>query len=231
MVKTPTPRAAQAWRKKLVLVPAVPFLLVCITVVVPNAIITGTYSGYIPATLDTVPHCDIALVLGTAPTVNGPLHLYYCSRLRAAAELYKADVIHTILASGDNSRVDYDKPTHMKEDLVSLGVCEDDIVLDYAGFKTLDSMVRGKKVFCVQRRGTASQQYHCSRAVFLARSFGLDAVAYAAPEINHPVHVRNALPEYLARTRAALDVWVILRKPKFLGPQLPITSPSATSET
>ena len=91
---------------------------------------------------------SVALLLGTSKYVaGGRINLYYKYRLAAVAELYAAGKIDYVLVSGDNSTVYYNEPTTMLNDLIAMGIPRDRIVQDFAGFRTLDSVVRAKKVF------------------------------------------------------------------------------------
>ncbi len=97
--------------------------------------------------VEDVPNKKTAVVLGTIKYISGRKNLYYEYRLNAAANLWKAEKIKAILVSGDNSRKGYDEPSSMKEDLILRGVPAEYITVDYAGFRTLDSVVRAKEIF------------------------------------------------------------------------------------
>ena len=66
----------------------------------------------------------------------------------------------------------------MKEDLMAAGVPENAIYLDYAGFRTLDSIVRCKEIFGEKDITIISQQFHNERAIYLAESNGMKAIGY-----------------------------------------------------
>jgi hypothetical protein len=57
-------------------------------------------------------------------------------RVRMASDPYQQGVVGALLMTGDNSRQDYDEVTAMKRYATSLGVPEQAITLDYAGFST-----------------------------------------------------------------------------------------------
>lgn len=84
----------------------------------------------------------VALVLGTAPRVGRWNNPFFSGRMDAAAELYRVGKVRHILVSGDNGRKTCDEPTAMRDALVERGVQATDITLDYAGFRTLDSVAR-----------------------------------------------------------------------------------------
>ena len=168
------------------------------------------------------PSKKVGLLLGTAKYVKGGwINLYYTHRITAAVELYKAGKIEYILISGDNGRESYDEPTLMKEDLMAAGIPESAIYLDYAGFRTLDSVVRCKKIFGELDILVISQQFHNERAVYIARAKGMQAIGYNAQDVNAKYGFKTHIREYLARTKMFLDLW-FHKEPKFLGEEIQI---------
>ncbi len=168
------------------------------------------------------PSKKVGLLLGTAKYVKGGwINLYYTHRITAAVELYKAGKIEYILISGDNGRESYDEPTLMKEDLMAAGIPESAIYLDYAGFRTLDSLVRCKIIFGELDILVISQQFHNERAVYIARAKGMQAIGYNAQDVNAKYGFKTRIREYLARTKMFLDLW-FGKEPKFLGEEIQI---------
>ena len=166
-----------------------------------------------------VPHCRAAVVLGCRKALpNGLLNLYFARRIAAAAELYKAGKVDCLIVSGDNHIKEYDEASDMKESLAEAGVPAERVVCDYAGFRTLDSVVRAKKVFGLDSFIVVSQKDHVRRAVFTARGFGCNAYGYAAPDVNGRYSIKTTIREQLAKIAAVLDV-ILRRGPKFLGPR------------
>jgi SanA protein len=140
--------------------------------------------------------------------------------MAAAAELYRAGKVRHLLLSGDNRTADYDEPTTMRDALVKLGVPERAMTLDYAGFRTLDSFARAKAVFGVDRLTLVTDDFHCPRAVLLARHFGIDAVAYQSKPVRWQWSKKTRLREVGAQLKALLDLYVLRTKPRFLGPRI-----------
>lgn len=165
---------------------------------------------------EQVRHNRVGLVLGTSPTtVRGHPNPYFVLRIQAAAELYRAGKVDYLLASGDNSSLYYDEPTAMRNALIALGVPQERIYRDYAGFRTLDSVVRARQVFGQQSFTIISQRFHNQRAVFIARQRGLEAIGFNAPDV--PEGWSNTrFREPLARVQMALDL-LLNRQPKYLG--------------
>ncbi|MEP5791772.1 MAG: ElyC/SanA/YdcF family protein [Cyclobacteriaceae bacterium] len=167
--------------------------------------------------LNDVPPKRVALLLGTSKrTVAGGTNKYFKERMEAAAGLYHRGVIEHIIVSGDNRTVYYNEPRDMLNALKELGVPEGAITLDYAGFRTLDSVVRAKEVFGQTELMIITQDFHCYRALFIANFHELDAVAYAADNKDQ-LPTMLALREILARGKAIVDLYVFNQEPKFLG--------------
>ncbi|MBK5929537.1 hypothetical protein CCR82_03055 [Halochromatium salexigens] len=170
----------------------------------------------ITETLDEVEPTEVALILGTSRGQRGKPNRFYQARIEAAAALYHSGRVLGILVSGDNATRYYNEPIAMQRDLMALGVPGEHITLDYAGFRTLDSMVRAKEVFGLDRVLVVSQRFHLARAIFLARRFGLNAHGFAAADPPHLGYVRVRAREILARSAAVLDL-LTGQGPRFLG--------------
>jgi SanA protein len=167
--------------------------------------------------VSNIPKNKVGLVLGTGKyAASGNINLFYKYRVDAAVKLYEAKKIEYILVSGDNSRKDYDEPSDFKQDLIARGIPEDKIFLDYAGFRTLDSVIRAKEIFGQTSITFISQKFHNQRAIYIANSYDIKAVGFNAKDV-YKSHFR----EYLARSKASLDL-VFNVQPKFLGKKITI---------
>ena len=166
----------------------------------------------------------MALVLGTSRTIrSGQPNLHFKQRIEAAAALYRAGRVRHLLVSGDNHIKGYDEPTDMRDALVAAGVPVHAITCDYAGFRTLDSVVRAKTVFGLTNFTIVTEEFHCPRAVWIARQHGLEVVAFAAPDV--PLagwSMRVKLREVFARVWCGADLHLLNRSPRFSGPPEPI---------
>jgi len=179
--------------------------------------------GRVFRSVEEVPHNEVALVLGTSKTtLGGTGNLHFNQRIEAAAALYRAGKVKRLLVSGDNHTKDYDEPTDMRDALVAAGVPRKAITCDYAGFRTLDSVMRAKSVFGLSDFTIVSEEFHCPRALWIARKHGLNAVAFAAPDLSLRWSVRVKLREVLARAWCGIDLYVLHRGPRFPGPPEPI---------
>lgn len=164
------------------------------------------------------PRRPIALVLGTSKyVVGGGTNVFYSQRMEGAAALYHAGKVRGIVVSGDHGTPYYNEPDQMKADLIALDVPAEYITCDYAGFRTLDSIVRIEEVFQETSYIVVSQDFHVRRALYLANHRGHDAVGLAVrmPEGYWGTKVR--LREVLARVNVMLDVEIFGTEPRVLG--------------
>jgi len=172
--------------------------------------------------LQTIPHNKVGLVLGTARhQVGGGINPYYQSRIDATIELFKAGKISYVLVSGDNGSVYYNEPNTIKKDLVAGGIPENKIYLDYAGFRTLDSMVRARIVFGLDSVTVISQEFHTERALFIASKKDLYAIGYSARDVGGSRGFKVQLREYFARVKVFLDL-IFNTQPRFYGKRIEI---------
>ena len=173
-------------------------------------------ASFVYTRIEELPAREYGLLLGTSRVVRGGfLNEYFYRRIRAAVRLHKAGKVKKIIVSGDNRRKGYNEPQDMKEALMAGGVPEEAILMDFAGFRTLDSVVRARNVFGVTTFTVISQKFHCERAVYLARTKGLDAVGFAAEEVPARFRFKNAFREPLARAKAFLDLHLLRTRPHF----------------
>ncbi|NQZ75671.1 MAG: YdcF family protein [Ekhidna sp.] len=167
-----------------------------------------------------LPLNDVALVLGTSKnTVEGKPNRFFVERMNAAAALHSEEYVKHILVSGDNRTKYYNEPRDMLQALGDLNIPVSDISLDYAGLRTLDSVVRCKEVFGQDKVTIVTQEFHCYRSLFIANYLEMEAVAVSADN-GGPIGNTLALREVLARSMAVLDLYVLGRSPKFLGEKI-----------
>ena len=176
---------------------------------------------------DDLPVNNVGLVLGTSSrNAAGQTNLFFKYRMTAAADLWKKGKVSYLLVSGDNRMANYNEPKEMRRALMELGVPDSVITLDYAGFRTLDEVARCKEVFGQTKVTIISQEFHNYRALFLAESFGLEAVAYSTKNVPEDVAFKTIVREWFARSWAMLDVYVFGTQAKFYGKKETIGSPS-----
>jgi SanA protein len=186
-------------------------------VLLANYAVNRSARNLVHDSIKDTPAKKVGLLLGTGKFLrNRHINLFYKYRIDATIALYKAGKIKYILISGDNSRKGYDEPTNMKEDLIAAGIPETVIYLDYAGFRTLDSIVRCKKVFSERDILVISQQFHNERALYIATANDMTAEGFNAKSVSKRYGAKTYIREYLARTKMFLDL-LFGKDPKFLG--------------
>ena len=154
-----------------------------------------------------VPAVDVALVLGTAPIgPEGGPNRYFVYRLDAAAALYKAGKAKYFIVSGTREGR-YDEPTAMRAGLIERGVPAEAIYRDFGGDRTLESIVRARRVYGQTRLVIVSQRFHLARALFLALHEGIDARGFEARDVDQPYSIFTELRRYPSAMRAYWDVW------------------------
>ncbi|SDW56819.1 SanA/YdcF family protein [Aequorivita viscosa] len=164
----------------------------------------------------------VGLLLGTAKYYkSGGINLYFKYRIDAAVELYKSGKIEYILVSGDNSSVYYNEPMTFKKELIKRGVPAEVIYLDYAGFRTLDSVIRSKEIFEQTEITIISQQFQNERAIYIAESKGINAIGFNAKDMEGTHGLKVKFREYFARTKAFIDIAFNVQ-PRFYGEKVPI---------
>lgn len=174
------------------------------------------------ASTSEIPKNKVGLVLGTAKRLNnGNINNYFKYRIAATVKLYKAGKIDFVLVSGDNGRTEYDEPTDFMNELIANGIPENKIFLDYAGFRTLDSVVRAKKIFGQNELTIISQEFHSERAVFLAKANDIKAVGFNAKDVSTRYGIKVQIREYFSRTKVFVDILFGVQ-PKFLGEAIEI---------
>lgn len=195
-------------------------------ILLPLAILVGACNIWIVKSTQANVYSDLALlpdhrmglVLGTSHRLaSGGPNPFFQNRIDMAATLYAMGKIDHFILSGDNRTRYYNEPVEMKKALIRKGVPASAITLDYAGLRTLDSVVRSKKIFGQNKITIITQPFHSYRALFISRYYDMDAVAMVAddPELEQTLKVR--LREYFARTKAVLDLYIFKTDPKFLG--------------
>lgn len=201
---------------------AVFFLLVsAAAVVVVNRKVMHDTRAQIYTDINAIPRNKVGLLLGTAKYQDRGKNIvnsYYQYRIEAAVALYMAGKIDYIIVSGYNTQY-YNEPAMMMQDLIARGVPAKHIVIDNAGYRTLDSILRCRDVFGQSTFTIISQQFHNERAIFIANHKRLNVVAFNALDGDSfwDVMVR----EKLARVKMVLDL-LSNRQATYYGPAIPI---------
>jgi SanA protein len=194
------------------------FILVAVGMVICNFWVVHSTSDKVFSDYHELPVNRVALVLGTSNKLSdGSPNLFFQNRIKMAASLWRQNKVSHFIVSGDNRTIYYNEPIEMKKALVKEGVPDSAITLDFAGLRTLDSIIRSKEIFGQDKITIITQPFHCNRAVFISQFYNIDAVAIEAIEPSRseslPVHLR----EYFARTKAVIDLYILRTAPKHLG--------------
>ena len=181
--------------------------VICVGIILmlPWMLISFATTGMIYTNVDDVPARKYGLLLGTSPGAQNS-NLFFNTRIEAAKILYEKGKIEYIIVSGDNSTSSYNEPLYMKTELERRGVATDKIVMDYAGFRTLDSVLRAKEIFSLTDDITIiSQPFHLERALFLAKFHKINAIGFGAADVSLSYGLQTYIREIGARWLAMYD--------------------------
>lgn len=189
------------------------FIFFCSYLVEKNA------TGKLYTSVENIPKNKVGLLLGTRKTMKDrkTINPFWKFRVEAAYRLWKAGKIERILISGDNGWHGYNEPQDFMDEFIALGVPDSCLICDFAGFRTHDSVIRCKKVFGQQKVTIISQQFHNERALFIAKKYGMDAVAYNADDVSFRSSLYTFFREKAARVLLFADLYVLNTAPHFLG--------------
>jgi SanA protein len=202
-------------------------LLITITIIIVGAISIDRFVAYVGdryiIPFEEIPKVDAILVPGAHVYSDGSVSHILNDRLITAFESYKTGKSIRILVSGDHGQKNYDEANTMKNFLIQKGIKPEIIFMDHAGFSTYDTLYRTRDVFKVKKVLICTQKYHLSRALYTARSLGLEA--YGVPsDKRHYVSIQwYQLREIPARLKAFFYVKIFKPRPKFLGKEIPIS--------
>lgn len=163
---------------------------------------------------------DAILILGAGVSGNSPSPMLE-DRLKKGIEVYFQGAASKIIMSGDHSREDYDEVNVMKDYATKMGVSSVNVFMDHAGFSTYDSLYRAKEIFKANKIIIVTQEYHLYRALYIAKSLGLEAIGIPAIKTSYRGDSSRELREVLARNK---DFFLSIIKPypTYLGEEIPV---------
>jgi Uncharacterized membrane protein len=209
-------------RKKMLWAFVIVTVIVLLLIILANVVIVSKTRSYVYDEVAEIPSAKVGLVLGTSKYLsNGNINYYFKYRIDAAAELYKEGKVKYLVVSGDNHKKGYNEPQLMKNDLIAAGVPAKAIYADYAGFRTLDSVVRMREIFGQEEFIIVSQRFHNERAVYIAWHYGLKVYGYNARDVKHYSGLKTQLREKFARVKVFID-FITHKQPKYLGETIEI---------
>ena len=150
----------------------------------------------------------VGMVLGTSKKVDADTpNPYFENRLKTASELLKSGTVEKLLVSGHRDSKYYDETRDMIARLLELGVPEDKIVADDRGARTFYSVYRAKEAYGFTDLVIVTDDFHVSRALFIADRFGINAVALESERVDTSYSRGVRTRELLARVRAVIDLY------------------------
>ena len=188
-----------------------------VAVVGLNIFVMATTSGRILTVKEAAKKekIDCIIVLGAAVKPSGEPSLMLKDRLEKAVELYEAGVSDTIIVSGDHREEYYDEVNIMKSFLIEAGIPSEDIFMDHGGLSTYDTMYRAVNIFDVKTAVIVTQEYHMYRAIYDAKSLGIDAYGVNAKEVRYNGQMKRDIREVLARIK---DIgWCLTNQKSVVG--------------
>lgn len=207
----------KVWLKRIVLTGLGLFLLGIALIAFTYYSASWAARGKLYGDVEKLPAAKVGLVFGTTDRFKGRENKYFRYRIDAAVEVWKAGKVETLIVSGDNRSEYYNEPQKMKVALMEAGVPGDRIVCDFAGLRTLDSVVRAKKIFGAEKILVISQQFQNERAIYLAKANGMDAYGFNAQDVDFEAGFKTNVREIGARVKMWLDVNFLDTKPTHLG--------------
>ena len=207
----------KSW-KRLFQLSATLVLLGIITVLIIQHVVVQSARGktYNDASRITGQH--VGLVFGCDDRFEDRENLYFTYRMDAAAALWHAGKLQCLIVSGDNRSLQYNEPLKMKQALIKRGVPAEKIVCDYAGLRTLDSVLRCQSIFGARQCLMISQQFQNERAIYIAQAHGMDVIGFNAKDVSGAGGRKTKFREFAARLMMWLDVHILDTQPKHGGP-------------
>ena len=164
---------------------------------------------------------DCVLVLGCGLEADGSPSPMLHDRLQPGVALYQKEAAPKLLVSGDHGREEYDEVNAMKRFAEEQGIPSEDVFMDHAGFSTYESVYRARDIFQVRRMVIVTQEYHLSRALYIAKRLGIEAWGVPADPRTYSGQTARDLREILARDKDFLTC-ILKPKPTYLGKAIPV---------
>jgi len=177
----------------------------------PGSSLSAAAAPFVRAVADA-PAADAIVVLGARIHADGRPYSLLVDRLVTAEDLWRHGKAPRIVLSGrGGGGVGDDEVAAMRRFLAARGVPAAAMVDDPLGLRTIDTMQRCRDVYGVARALVVTNPFHVPRAVFLARSVGLEAHGVEAPyghDYGTATMLRNRAREVAARVWAWCEVAV-----------------------
>jgi SanA protein len=159
---------------------AIILLVLAIAAFVLPRVVTAVYAASRLYSTETSPSEPVAIVFGAGLRRDGTPTQVLRDRVETAVLLYQEGKVSKLLMSGDNRFAYYNEPEAMRQYALSLGMPDQDIVLDYAGRRTYDTCYRAGAIFSVRKAVLVTQLFHLPRAIYTCNMLGVEAVGVEA---------------------------------------------------
>lgn len=180
---------------------AVALAIVAVFAVTNVVTIVESKGSIVSADEASISNADAIVVLGASVFADGTPSGILQDRLDDGIALYFAGVAPKLIMSGDNGTESYNEVRVMKQYAIAQGVPSEDIFCDHAGFSTYESMYRAKYVFGCQRIVVTTQTYHLYRALWSAKSLGMQATGVPSDYHEYQKQLQYDIREVPARTK------------------------------
>lgn len=164
---------------------------------------------------------DCILVLGAGIWGDRPSPMLE-DRLLTGIELYNKKISPKIVMSGDHGQIEYDEVNIMKQYAIDKNIPSNDIFMDHAGFSTYESIYRIKEIFKAKKIIIVTQKYHLHRALYIAKSLGIEAYGVNSDPRTYSGQSMRELREILARNKDFINC-IIKPEPTYLGESIPVS--------
>jgi len=175
------------------------FLALIISVGIINAVVIGATAGDIRE-FSAEEGYTVAVVFGAKVHEGGVLSHMLADRMDEAIALYLGGKVQKLLVSGDG-RGEWSETKYMKAYAVERGVAEDDILEDGEGYSTMETVTRAKELFGIEKCVLVTQKYHLYRAMYSAKSLGMDVVGANSDPRSYYGQFYREVREVLARVK------------------------------
>lgn len=199
--------------QKLIVILGLLSLLV-LAFIITSFMVVGKYQKFVIKNQD---YKELnGIVFGSGITKDGRPYKELQARLDTAADALNSGDVTKLLLSGDNRTGGYNEPDAMIKYLVETRLIDPaKLQADYAGRSSYETCERAVKIFGIKKAVLFSANSHLPRAIFLCRSFGIEAYG-----VGNSVEANNAgRREILARTKALFNVY-IYGEQTILGPKI-----------
>lgn len=190
-------------------------VILLLIVIVSNYLFIGKYDQYVYGSQSELTKQlsgakPVGIVLGGGIKGGKPKPLLK-DRLDTAAQLLNNGTVRKVIVSGDNRFVHYNEPQVMRNYLVrEKGISPKKIQLDNAGRSTYETCERASKIFELKKTVLISESTHLPRAVYLCRSFGVEAYGLQSDgESSAGLRIGQRWREVMARTKASINIYLI----------------------